>query len=186
MQKTGHMYVSYPFPLLTMLRNNEQKLHQAMLWVCNIVWEERGILNTLFKIPIIFCYWLSKIYKKKRLVPCMLFQKTQMSFNESDYVMKHPAMNIMTANSAKTAQKNATIFLSYYYLVLVGKGLLQAHNDKCCSLVKLLCIDFCYFILLNHSYQCLTIFFFQTLCVIGKISIRWSGKKHQTTGKVEM
>ena len=29
--------VSTPFPILTMLRNNEQNLRQAMLWVCNIV-----------------------------------------------------------------------------------------------------------------------------------------------------
>ena len=29
--------VSFHFPLLTMLRNNEQNLHQAMLSVCNII-----------------------------------------------------------------------------------------------------------------------------------------------------
>ena len=33
----GQFRVSPPFPLLTMLRNNEQNLRQAMLWVCNIV-----------------------------------------------------------------------------------------------------------------------------------------------------
>ena len=35
-----------------MLRKNEQNLRQAMLQVCNIVWGEWGILNTLLKIPI--------------------------------------------------------------------------------------------------------------------------------------
>ena len=81
----------------------------------------------------------------------MLFQKTQMCFNEPDYVTVHSVINIMTANGAKMVQKNATImFLSCYNQVLVEKKLLQAHTDKCCSLVKLLCIHFCYFILLNH------------------------------------
>ena len=32
----GQFRVSTPFPLLTMLRNNEQNLRQAMLWVGNI------------------------------------------------------------------------------------------------------------------------------------------------------
>ena len=66
----------------------------------------------------------------------------------------------------------AMLFLSYYYLALVGKELLEPHNDECCSLVKLLCIYIfailSYFTTVN---QCLTIFFFQKLCVIGKISI---------------
>ena len=58
-------------------------------------------------------------------------------------------------NDSKRCQngkQNVTItFLSYHYLALDGKGLLQAHNDKCCSLVKLLCIYIFYFILLNHG-----------------------------------
>ena len=33
----GRFRVSTPFPLLKALRNNEQNLRQAMLWVCNIV-----------------------------------------------------------------------------------------------------------------------------------------------------
>ena len=61
----------------------------------------------------------------------MLFQKTQMCFNEPDYVMAHYHGH----NDSKPCQhgtKNATlIFLSYYCLSLVGKGSLQAHNDKC-------------------------------------------------------
>ena len=36
----------------------------------------------------------------------MLFQKTQMCFNEPDYVTVHSVMNIMIANGAKMAQKN--------------------------------------------------------------------------------
>ena len=34
----------------------------------------------------------------------MLFQKTKMCFNESDYVTVRSAMNIMTTNGAKMAQ----------------------------------------------------------------------------------
>ena len=61
-----------------------------------------------------------------------------MCFNEPDYVTIHSAMNRMTTNIAKMAQKTATLmFLSYYYLPLVGKGFLEARNDKCCVLVKL-------------------------------------------------
>ena len=33
--------------------------------------------------------------------------------------------------------------------------------------------------------QCLTIFFSQKLCVIGKIFIRWSENNHQTMEKVD-
>ena len=35
----------------------------------------------------------------------MLFQKTQMCFNEPDYVTVHSVMNIITANGAKMAQR---------------------------------------------------------------------------------
>ena len=35
----------------------------------------------------------------------MLFQKTQMSFNEADYVTVHSVMSIMTANGAKMVHK---------------------------------------------------------------------------------
>ena len=129
-----------------------------------------GILNTLFKIPIKFvadCLKFTK--KKKNEILCMLFQKNQMCFNEPDYVTVRFVMNIMTPNRAKMAHK---MFLSYYYLAFVRNGLLQAHNDKCCSLVKLLWIYFCYFILLNHGQTVLKHIFFQKLYVIGKISIR--------------
>ena len=48
----GQFCVSTPFPLSTMLRNNEQKLRQAMLRVRNIVSGERGgILTHLLKFP---------------------------------------------------------------------------------------------------------------------------------------
>ena len=89
-----------------------------------------------------------------------------MWFNEPDYVTVHSVMNIMTTNGAKMTRKNATLmFLSYYYLALVGKELLQAHNDKYCSLVKLLCISLCYFILLKHGHPVLNkIFFAEIMC----------------------
>ena len=35
----------------------------------------------------------------------MLFQKTQMCFNEPDYVTVHSVMNIITVNGAKMAQR---------------------------------------------------------------------------------
>ena len=61
-----------------------------------------GILNVLFKIPIIFCHCLSEIYKKKKEeVRCMLLQITQICFNESDYATLCSLMRIMTVNIAK-------------------------------------------------------------------------------------
>ena len=60
----------------------------------------------------------------------MLVPKIQMCFNEPDYVTVH-SVRKMTANGAKIAQKNATIiFLSYCYVALVRKELLQSQNDK--------------------------------------------------------
>ena len=35
----------------------------------------------------------------------MLFQETQICFNEPDYVTVHSVINIMTANGAKMAEK---------------------------------------------------------------------------------
>ena len=81
----------------------------------------------------------------------MLFQKTEMCFNEFDYAMLQCHEHNDSKRCQNDAQNAAIMFLSYCYLTLVGEGLLQAHNDKGCSLVRLLCIYFCYFILLNHG-----------------------------------
>ena len=68
-----------------------------------------GILETLLKITIILCQWLSEIYQKKKKmkneVLCMLFTITQMYFNEFGYVRLHSIMNIMTENGAKMTNK---------------------------------------------------------------------------------
>ena len=66
-----------------------------------------GILNALFKIPIIFCHWLSEIYKKKKKegVGCMPFQVTQIYFNKSNYATLHSLMRIMIQNGPKIRQK---------------------------------------------------------------------------------
>ena len=69
----GQFCVSSPFPFLPMLRNIEQKLRQAMLSVLNIVWGRGRILNTPFKIPIIFCHWLSNFLSR---YSCVLFGAT--------------------------------------------------------------------------------------------------------------
>ena len=53
-----------PLFLLNNVENNKQNLRQDILWPRKIVaiGEEGGFLNPLFKIPIIFCHWLSEIY----------------------------------------------------------------------------------------------------------------------------
>ena len=50
----GQFCVSTPFLLLTMLRNNEQKLRQAMLWVCDIIQGERGNFKHTLKFPLYY------------------------------------------------------------------------------------------------------------------------------------
>ena len=76
--------------------------------------------------------------------------------------------------------------LSCYYQVPVRKMIMQADHDRCYSLVKLLCICFCYSNQLNHVKPVLNNIFFQKLCVIKNMSIRWSEKNHKAIGKVEM
>ena len=75
-------------------------------------------------------------------------------------------------------------FLCYPHIL--AACFVLAHNNKCCSLVKFLCIYFCYFNVLKHVNRCLTTFCFQQLCAIRKISFRWSENKHRTIAKVQM
>ena len=152
-----------PFPFLTMLRNNEQNLPQPMLSAGNIVQRERGgVLNTLFKILIIFCHWLSKIYKKKKNaeVWCLLLRITH----------KLPQY--------------------YFYAIIIWKLSEKCHfkhtmND---AVVWLSCYPYIFAILtyFTTTNQCLTMSFSQNLCVIGKIFIRWYEKKHQAIEKLDM
>ena len=54
------------FPSLTLLRLNKPNVRKAMLWFCNTLKEERVLgLNTVCRILIIFCCWLSETYNKK-------------------------------------------------------------------------------------------------------------------------
>ena len=82
----------------------------------------------------------------------MLFEITQICFNESDHVTLHSVMNIRIKKWRKNDALNAAIMiLRYYYLAPVRKGLVQTHHDRGCGLVTLLCIYFGYFDLLNHG-----------------------------------
>ena len=77
-------------------------------WFTTLGRRKGGILNTLFKIPILFSRWLSEIHKKKgkkTKVWCMLLQITQICFYGSDYVTLHSDMSIMTENGAKKTHK---------------------------------------------------------------------------------
>ena len=81
----------------------------------------------------------------------MLFQITQICFNDSGYATLHSLEDNDRKRFQNDAKIAAIMVLSYYYLAPVRKVLLQAHRDRCCSLVKLLCIYFCYFDLVNHG-----------------------------------
>ena len=111
------------------------------------------ILNTLFKIPWYFvndCLKFTNWKGKWGSMPAILQNSNVLSWTWLCYgALSHEHSDIRRCQNGR---KNAAmLFLSYYYLALVGKELLQAHNDKCCSLLKLLCIYFCYFILLYHG-----------------------------------
>ena len=114
---------------------------------------EVGFLNILFKIPIIFCHWLSEYYKKKERWSFMLAVSNKS--NLLKWVGSCHARLHHENNNRKRCQndvQNAAIMvLSYYNLAPVRKGLLQAHRDRCWSLVKLLCIYFCCLNLLNRG-----------------------------------
>ena len=157
MGKTVNWAILCFSPLLPLNNVEEQwaKLRQAILWVRNIVSGESGSFKCIFQIPIIFCHWLSEIWKKKKKkeeVWCMLFQINKICFNKSDYATLHSLMRIMTEKQRQNDAKIVAIMvLSYSYLAPLRKMLLQAHHDRFCSFVKLLCIYFCYFNLLNHG-----------------------------------
>ena len=103
----------------------------------------------------------------------MLLQMTQICFYESDYVTLHPDMSIMTENRAKMRHK----LLQYQFQIIIIWYL----SEKCCFkhtmgdvAVWLSCYIYIFAVLtqLTTVNQCLTMFFLQKLCVIGKISIR--------------
>ena len=86
-------------------------------------------------------------------------------------------------NNAETA----TIFvLSYYYLAPVGKCYLKHTMTYAAVWLSFYVFIFAILTYLTTVNQCLTIFFVQKLCAIGKIFIRWSEKKHQIIEKVDM
>ena len=68
-----------------------------------------GILNTLFKIPIIFCNKLSEIYKRKRKMrfSSCCFEK------EPDYVTVHSHEHNDSKRCQNGAKNAATMFLRY-------------------------------------------------------------------------
>ena len=127
-----------------------------------------GTLKALFKIPLIFCHWLSQIYKKKKEeVRCML------KLNLLQWVWLCYATLSHEDNDRKwwksDAKTAAIMVLSYYYVAPVRKVLLQAHHDRYCCLVKLLCICICIYIFDISAYlttvnQCLNLFFLKIMC----------------------
>ena len=139
-----------PSPLNNVEKQCAKRVSSYVMGLQDCIGGEGEFLDRLFKIFIIFYHWLSEICQKcmNDEILCMLFQITQICFNEPDYVTLYSVMNIMTKNGAKYV---TIMVLSYYYLVPVRKGLLQAHHDGRCSLVKLLCICFYYLSLLNHG-----------------------------------
>ena len=103
----------------------------------------------------------------------MLLQMTQICFYYSDYIMLHPDMSTMTENRAKMTRK----LLQYWFYAIIIR-----HLSKRCYLKDtirdvVVWLSYCVYIFailtyLNTVNQCLTMHFFQKICVIGKISVR--------------
>ena len=119
----------YPFPPLNNIEKQWAKV--ASSYIMGSRYRRGGEGGFLTHLNILSL--TSEIYKKKKKWGAHCHEQSDSKSCQND------------------AQNAAIMFLSYCYLALVGKGLLQAHNGKSCGLVKLLCIYFCYFILLNHG-----------------------------------
>ena len=109
----------------------------------------------------------------------MLLQMTQICFYDSDYIMLHPDMSTMTENRAKMTHK----LLQYWFYTIIIWHL----SEKCCLKDTMrdavVWLSYCVYIFAILTYlttvnQCLTMHFFQKICVIGKISVRSSKKRY--------
>ena len=98
--------------------------------------------------------------EEKNEVLCMLFQKSQMCFNESNYVTVHSGMNIMTANGSKMAQNMpGKCFWTIFICHLLEKVYYKHRITNVA--VSFSCYVYIFAILSysNMLNQCLTIFF---------------------------
>ena len=105
----------------------------------------------------------------------MLFQKPQIFFNKPDYVTVHSVL------------ENTTImFLSYCYLALVGKGLLQhTMGNFAVWLGCYICVVSVLSYLTTVN-QCLTMFLSRNYVPLERSLLKEVKKKYQTTEKVGM
>ena len=128
---------------------------------------EGGNLNTPFEIPLIFCHWLSEIYKKKERGDSMHAVPNNSNLLSWSWLSNATLCHKQNDrkrhwNDASTA---ALLVLSYYDLSPVIKVLLQAQYDRFSSFFKLLCVYLCYFNLLDQSQPVLNnIFFSKIMC----------------------
>ena len=84
----------------------------------------------------------------------MPLQTTQICFYESDYVTLHTDMSIMTENGAKITRELPKY---QFYAIIIWHPLEKYYfkhtmrDERCCRLVKWLCLYSCYLNLLNHG-----------------------------------
>ena len=137
------------------MRSNEQKLRQALSWFRHNVEGKAGRFSKyLSQFFVTDCLKFKKWNEKSDSMHAVSTKQNVLKWNwlcYGTFCHKH--------NDSRRYQndpQNAAIMLKYYYLELVGKGFLKAHNDNCRSLIKLLCRYFSYFI---HGQPYLTIFF---------------------------
>ena len=90
----------------------------------------------------------------------MLLQITQICSYKSDYATLYSDMSIMRGNGAKVTPKLSQYYFSDIIVWHLSEKLFQEHHDRCCSLIKLLCIYFSYFNLLSHRQTVLKKIFF--------------------------
>ena len=93
-----------------------------------------------------------KLQKKKEDVRCMLYQVTQIFFNDGNPALCHEQHD--KKRHQNDGETSTLLVLSYYYLAPVTKVLLQAHHGICCYVYIFAILTY-----VTTVNQCLTIFF---------------------------
>ena len=105
-----------------------------LCFVFATLYRERGILNLIFKIPIMFCHWLSEGYKKKRktrFYSCC-YKKLKCTLMSS-IMLWHTLSWTLRQQTVPKWRKKCT---NNIFLALVPKGFLQGHNGECCCFLS--------------------------------------------------
>ena len=91
----GQFRISALFPLNNFEKQRAKLASSYVMGSQHCIGRREGFLNIIFKVPIIFCHWLSEIYK----------EKGKMRFYSCCCIALHFIMKIITENGAKKTHK---------------------------------------------------------------------------------